>query len=435
MNYKEALDYIENTLKFGSILGLDRIKAILKEMGNPQDSLKIIHVAGTNGKGSVCAMITEMLMQAGYKVGLFISPHIEDFRERIQVNREYISEDDIVVETKKVKSVIETLVSNGMDQPTEFEIVTAMMFSYFKRMNLDYAVIEVGLGGLLDSTNVLNPLLSVITHISYDHEKVLGNTLTEIASNKAGIIKNAPVISYPQESEAREVILNKAKEMNVRVFEVKKQDSKFLSFSKEKGASLCEFRFKDKTFTSYLNLIGTHQLINASVAIKAIEVLKDIEGKSFKMDEEIIKKALSVVKWMGRFEKVKQHPLMFLDGAHNPDGMTVLKESMNKFLEGRNYHLILGILADKNIDQMIDIIAKDAKQVYCVTPDSLRAELSNNLNLKVLKVNKNSEAFTSYEEALKEAITNCLDDEYIMIAGSLYMIGDMRKIISRNDFR
>lgn len=427
MNYKEAVEYIEQTLKFGSKLGLERMRRITKRLGNPEKELKVIHVAGTNGKGSTCSMIAHTLKIMGFKTGLFISPHLIDFKERIQINEEYISEEDIIKHTEIVKKVIEEEMASGMEQPTEFEIVTAMMFNYFKEQRVDYAVIEVGLGGTLDSTNVVNPILSVITHISYDHQKVLGNSLSEIASNKAGIIKGAPVIVYPQEADAENVILKKAADMNSKVYKVDKESAQIINFDEKRAMQRVELKFKGKSIETGLNLLGTHQLLNAATALKTLEVLSGIEN--LEIDEDIIRKSLESVTWMGRFEKMSDKPLIYIDGAHNIDGITKLKESMDFYLRGKSYHLILGILSDKEVDKMIDVIVPDAKQIYCVTPNSDRAELSTHLNDLVALRNKNTRYYLSYENALSDAIANCYDGEYIMVAGSLYMIGDMRKII------
>lgn len=427
MNYEESIAYIEKTLKFGSKLGLSRIKALLKELGDPHKALKNIHIAGTNGKGSVSKMIAKILENEGFKVGLFTSPHLEDFRERIVINEEMITKERLVEITAKIKSAIDSLMMNGLEQPTEFEIVTAMMFTYFKEEKVDYAVIEVGLGGDMDSTNVLYPLISVITHISYDHQNVLGFSLKEIAKAKAGIIKDAPTVIYPQEDEALKVIEDISKEKGVSLSKVTEYEAELLSFNRDSFKQEVLLTYKGKKEKFNLNLVGTHQLMNAQLALRAIEIISKIE----KIDIEIetIIRALNEVKWIGRFEKVSNKPLIILDGAHNIDGIERLKDTINYCFNGEPYRLILGILADKSVNEMVKIIASDAKSIYCVTPASDRASQAKDLSEIVKQYNKNSKAYENYEDALNDAIDDSKEDEIIIISGSLYMIGDMRKII------
>lgn len=433
MNINEALDYIEKTMKFGSKLGLHRMKLILKELNNPHLKLKCIHVAGTNGKGSTSALICQMLMEKGLNVGLFTSPHIESFNERMQINRKYITNDKIIELVEIVKPVIEKLTDEGMEHPTEFEIVTSMMFLYFYREKVDYCVIEVGLGGDLDSTNVINPILSVITHIALDHEKILGNTLSEIAKAKAGIIKKAPVINYIQEIEAQKIIEEKCKEQNVELINICKKDAEFKDFSIKENKQIIEYCINKFNFKllAKLNLLGTYQVYNSLCAINA--VLKLNEMYELNITKDNIVKALEEVEWMGRFEIVKSNPTILLDGAHNIDGVIRLKETLNKYYKNTNYILILGILADKNVTEMVDVLAKNAKRVICVTPNSERASLAIDLNEIVKSINKNTQYTDNYLDAIEMAKSYAKNNDIIVISGSLYMIGDMRKIFLRNN--
>ncbi len=427
LTVREAMDFITGTLKFGSVLGLGRMKAIMEYLGHPEKKIRAIHVAGTNGKGSVCAIINEILIEKGLKVGLFTSPYIENFRERIQINSECISEEDLALYAGRVKEAVDFIIKEGYEHPTEFEIITSIMFLYFSEMDLDFAVIEVGLGGDMDSTNVLTPALSVITSISYDHMQVLGNTLGEIASSKAGIIKNAPVISYPQLPEAEEVIRRKVQETDTELTVVDPANAEFISFDEESFTQKIHYKTKNYDFTADLSLLGLHQLINSLVAVEAAGRIS--QDFNLEITEEDLQKALRRVQWMGRFERMNKNPLVIIDGAHNTDGITMLKKSMDFYLKGREYILILGILADKETDKMADIIARDAKEVICVTPHSERASLAKDLYEYIVSFNSHTGYFEDYSAALDYALLKVKDDDYIIASGSLYMVGDLRKIM------
>ncbi len=427
MNYQEAMDYISSTAKFGSKLGLQRMECIMAELGNPEKKLKCIHIAGTNGKGSVAAIMADALQNAGYRTGLYTSPYIEVFEERIQINREYISKEDIGKYTERVSKAVSACIEKGCDHPTEFEIITSVMFLYFAEKDIDYAVIEVGLGGDLDSTNVLIPVISVITSLSMDHMQVLGNTMSDIARAKAGIIKQAPVVSYDQPDEARIVIDKTAKDKNVLLKYINPKDAKYISFNENTDKQVVSYKTENWDFTSELNLIGVHQVQNSLLAVTALDVLNKEEDLG--LDEAIIKKTLKNVFWVGRMEVMHKNPLILIDGAHNEDGIKKLKESLDKYYPGRNYILILGILADKETHKMADIIAKDAKRVICVTPHSIRASLAKDLYEYIVSFNDNTTWKEDYEDAIKDAEDHAEGDDLIIISGSLYMIGSMRTIL------
>lgn len=427
MNYQEAMDYISGTAKFGSKLGLQRMECIMAELGNPEKKLKCIHIAGTNGKGSVAAIMADALQNAGFRTGLYTSPYIEVFEERIQINREYITHEDLANYTERVSHAVSACVENGCDHPTEFEIITSVMFLYFAEMNIDYAVIEVGLGGDLDSTNVCIPVISVITSLSMDHMQVLGNTMTDIARAKAGIIKDAPVVSYDQIEEARAVIDKTAEEKNVSLKYINPEDATFISFNEKKNKQVVSYKTMNWDFTSELNLIGVHQVQNSLLAVTALDILNSEEKLG--LNEKLIKKTLENVFWVGRMEVMHKNPLILIDGAHNEDGIKKLKESLDRYYPGRNYILILGILADKETHKMADIIAKDAKRVICVTPHSIRASLAKDLYEYIVSFNDNTTWKEDYEEAIEDAENHAEGDDLIIISGSLYMIGSMRTIL------
>jgi dihydrofolate synthase/folylpolyglutamate synthase len=432
MKYEHAMKYITEVGNFGSNYGLDRTYRLLQLLGDPQKDLKVIHIAGTNGKGSTTAMITEILKGAGYKVGMYTSPFLEEFEERIQINGVNIPKEVLAELITKVKVAVDKVIEEGYNHPTEFEIITVLMLLYFKIEEVDFAVVEVGLGGRLDSTNVVTPIISIITSISFDHMNLLGNTLAEIANEKAGIIKeDIPTLIYPQEKEAMEVIKKKCEQTNSKLYQINEASIELLKI--EKGSSpYQEIKVNGKDeYIVKLPLLGEHQMMNLAVAIKAIEILN--ENSEIKISKEIISNSIKNVKWKGRLEVLKTDPLVVIDGAHNIQGISKLKTNVEKYFNYENLYLILGILADKDIETMVKTIVPIAKKVYAVTPNSNRAELALDLKKEVLKYNLNCEAFEGYEEAYLKAKADSTERDLILASGSLYMIGDMRKIITRKD--
>ncbi|MEL5865530.1 bifunctional folylpolyglutamate synthase/dihydrofolate synthase [Clostridium cochlearium] len=428
MNYTEAIEYIQNTSKYGNNTGTKRVEKILDILGNPHKDLKCIHIAGTNGKGSITSMITSILIESGYRVGMYTSPYIEDFEERIQINRENISKDDLAYYTTIVSEAIEKVVSMGWGYPTEFETITCIMFLYYSKKQIDYAVIEVGLGGKSDSTNVIKPLVSIITSISYDHVSILGNTIEEIASEKAGIIKeNVPVILYPQQQGAYKVIEKTCKEKGSKLIQI--DENLIYHIPNEdfnKSYQVLQIKTNKDEYKVQLSLLGSHQRMNCAVAIYTIEELMD---RGIKITKEDILRGLSNVKWPGRLEMLKSNPLVVLDGAHNLDGITKLKESVEHYFRYKKLVLIIGILSDKDVEKMIEIITPMADKIIAVTPNSYRGKTAQELIKIIEKHNKNCEALDEYKEAYIKALDYCDNEDMILICGSLYMIGDMRKII------
>lgn len=421
MNYNEAMKYINNTAKFGSKYGLERTEKVLELLGNPHKKLKCIHIAGTNGKGSTTAMINEILKEAGYKVGMYISPYLEEFEERIQINGVNIPKNHLAETVTEVSSAIDKVISLGYEHPTEFEIITCTMFKYFYDQEVDYAVVEVGLGGRLDSTNVITPMLSIITSISYDHMKILGDTLDKIAYEKAGIIKEGiPLVLYPQEKESLEIIEKVCQQRSSRLIEVFKECAELKQVDSYKQN--LEIRTKRETYDIKLSLLGKHQILNCAVAVNAAEELINM-GLNIKKDH--ILSAMEKVKWPGRLEIMKENPLVVIDGAHNIDGIKKLAESIDIYLPHKKMVLILGILADKQVEDMVNIIAQKADRIIAVTPHSERAELADELLNVIKKVNTHAEAVDDYEEAYKIAKSYCGKNDLLLISGSLYMIGDI----------
>lgn len=428
MKYEEAMKYITEVGNFGSNYGLERTYKLLEHLGNPERDLKLIHIAGTNGKGSTTSMITEILMGEGYKVGMYTSPFIEEFEERIQINRNNITKESLAILMDEIKVAVDKVIEAGYNHPTEFEIITVLMLLYFKKENIDFGVIEVGLGGTLDSTNVIKPIIQVITSISFDHTNLLGNTLEKIAREKAGIIKKGiPTVIYPQQEEVLKVIKNKCFEMNSELYIANNENLKFKNIvNLDKPYQLLKY---NNEIDILLPLLGEHQIINLSVAMQAIEVLNNKNIIDISIAN--IVKSIKNVSWKGRLEVLSNNPYVVIDGAHNIQGIKTLSRNIKKYFKYENLYLILGILADKDVEEMIKIITPMAKKVYSVTPNSIRGELAESLKDEVSKFNKNCKAFDKYEEAYLEALNDASEKDLILASGSLYMIGDMRKIIRK----
>ena len=428
MKYEEAMKYITEVGNFGSNYGLERTYKLLEHLGNPERDLKLIHIAGTNGKGSTTSMITEILMGEGYKVGMYTSPFIEEFEERIQINRNNIPKESLAILMDEIKVAVDKVIEAGYNHPTEFEIITVLMLLYFKKENIDFGVIEVGLGGTLDSTNVIKPIIQVITSISFDHTNLLGNTLEKIAREKAGIIKKGiPTVIYPQQEEVLKVIKNKCFEMDSELYIANNENLKFKNIvNLDKPYQLLKC---NNEIDILLPLLGEHQIINLSVAMQAIEVLNNKNIIDISIAN--IVKSIKNVSWKGRLEVLSNNPYVVIDGAHNIQGIKTLSRNIKKYFKYENLYLILGILADKDVEEMIKIITPMAKKVYSVTPNSIRGELAESLKDEVSKFNKNCKAFDKYEEAYLEALNDASEKDLILASGSLYMIGDMRKIIRK----
>lgn len=430
MNYNEAMNYIKSTAKFGSNLGLERTEKILELLGEPHKKLKCIHIAGTNGKGSTTAMLAEVLKEAGYKVGMYISPYLEEFEERIQINGINISKEDLSIIITKVSKVVDKVIELGYVHPTEFEIITCAMLLYFYEKKVEYAVVEVGLGGRLDSTNVITPILSIITSISYDHMQILGDTLGKIAYEKAGIIKKGvPVVLYPQEQESFEVIASVSKERNSKLIEVPSKCVELKPMEKHNRNKFTQNLLikTDKGYYSIeLSLLGKHQMLNCAVVVFAVEELVN-QGLNISIDNML--NAFKRVKWPGRLEVINSKPLVVIDGAHNIDGIKKLAESVDMYFHYEKIILVLGILADKQVKEMIDTIVPKASKVIAVTPHSDRAELADELAEEIRRINTNVEVIEDYAKAYQTALSCCRDKDLLLISGSLYMIGDMRRLI------
>lgn len=433
MNYNEAINFIHSTYKFGSKLGLDNIKRLTELLGNPQDSFKIIHVAGTNGKGSTSNLIHDVLMASGYKTGLFISPYLEEFTERIQINKTHIDKESLSRITSLIKEKIEIMIKEGYNHPTEFEVVTALGFKYFEEQKIDFLILEVGLGGRFDATNVVkNTLISVITSISYDHMQYLGDTLEKIAFEKAGIIKtNSNVVIYPQSDEIKNVIKQIAFERDTRIHEVNASDYELIS--SDLNGQIFKY-LKTDVFNlndAKINLLGEHQILNSLTVLRVLEILKNL---GYNITECSIKEGFLSCRFQGRFEIVNQKPLIILDGGHNINGIEYFSKAINKYFKDKKIILFYGMLEDKNPEDVIDYLTSLSKEIYTLTPDNPRAMkavemaelIKKHSNIKVTPLSDTNEIIHVLKTINK--------DEVVAFVGSLYMIGGVRTILRKSEF-
>ncbi|CEH32795.1 bifunctional folylpolyglutamate synthase/dihydrofolate synthase [Romboutsia lituseburensis] len=426
MNYQEALNYINESHKFGIRLGLDNMRNLLELLGNPQDKLNVIHVAGTNGKGSTCSFITSILKESGYKVGLYTSPFLETFTERIKINGENIPEEDVA----RIVTLIKEKIEQGDIYPTEFEIVTAMAFYYYCEQDVDFVALEVGLGGRYDATNIIKTSdVSVITSISLDHVGILGDTVAKIAYEKGGIIKeNGTAIVYYQSDEAKDVIKDICKEKNAKYIEVKFDDINIKQsdiYSQVYDCSIMGKKYEDLE----IKLIGDHQVNNSILALSAIDFLKETKGLN--ITEEDIRKGLINTKWPGRIEKIMEKPIFIIDGAHNEDGARSLAKAIDKNFNGKKATLLIGMLEDKDIDGVLEILMPYFNKVITTTPDNPRAIDSEKLKDKISKYVDNIVSKPSIEEAVEYTLKNSSEDDIVISAGSLYMIGTVRTLVNK----
>ncbi|MBM7616322.1 bifunctional folylpolyglutamate synthase/dihydrofolate synthase [Alkaliphilus hydrothermalis] len=426
MNYQEALDFIHGTYKFGSKLGLENINYLLQLLGNPHEKVKVIHVAGTNGKGSTSSMIHSILKEEGYKVGLYTSPYLETFTERIQINGVNIPEERLAEITNLVKEKIQQMVAEGKNHPTEFEVVTAIGFYYFATEAVDYLVLEVGLGGRLDATNVVgNPLVSAITPIGFDHMQFLGNTLDKIAAEKGGIIKeNSQVILYPQGEEVVKVIREICDEKNSPMSMVDFGDIEIHSTSIE-GQKYSTKIFGKEFKNVEIHMAGIHQIYNSTTALAVVETLRRKYG--VKISDESIYRGLKAARWPGRLEVLRKNPLTIIDGAHNTHGAEALKKSMETLLQDYPITLLIGMLADKDVEGYLELIIPHVEKVVVTEPDNPRAMKAEELAEKMIQYNKDIHIESSIPEAVKKAMEITEDAGAVVCAGSLYMIGEVRK--------
>ncbi|MBQ1389126.1 MAG: bifunctional folylpolyglutamate synthase/dihydrofolate synthase [Clostridia bacterium] len=421
INYNQAIEKIDSLLTFGSRPGLDRIKKLLSLMGDPQNDLKCVHVAGTNGKGSVCNMLASILTAAGYKTGLFTSPHITDFCERIQINGSMISHEDLEELTEKYFPLVLHMRENG-DIITEFEFVTAIAFQYFKDQNCDVVVLETGMGGRFDATNVIpTPLCSVITSISLDHTAILGNTLTKIAFEKSGIIKeNGITVFLPQEDEVNAELCENAEQRNNSIIKAEMIEEKATSID---GTVV----IIDETEIN-VPLLGHHQMKNLGVVMAAVDALRQ---QGFNIGTNHIKAGVEAVRVPARFEILCREPLIIADGAHNPDGMRTLADSIDRYLNDKNIICVIGMLKDKESREAAkNLIGRVVEIVATTVPDTPRTRTADDMRAVLSDIGLKAHAIPNAQEAVKYAVRKAAESEntMVLICGSLYLSAHTRGV-------
>jgi dihydrofolate synthase/folylpolyglutamate synthase len=420
--YREAREYLNGIVKYGSVLGLDSIKELLKRLGNPQNDLKFIHIAGTNGKGSTLAFVSTILKLAGYKTGRYLSPTVFSYREKIQVNEEYITKEALTKLTFQIKEAILTMLEDGLSHPTIFEVETVLAFLYFKQEQCDIVVLETGLGGVLDATNVVeNTIACVLTAISKDHMEYLGDTLSEIAANKAGIIKkDALVITTNQEMEVLKVIEEKCKKY---CNELVVADARNVNNSQFKNLQIV-FDYKELKQLE-INLAGSYQIQNAVLAIETIRALGRI---GYPISEEVIRKGLAETSWFGRFSVICKEPLIIIDGAHNEAAAIRLRETIECYFNNKQIMYVVGVLADKDYEKIARITASLASKILTVTtPNNPRALDGEELARVFSKYHSDVSYMITIDEAVKVCMKEGNSYDAIIVFGSLSYLGEFDK--------
>lgn len=420
MNYEQALEYIHSVNWVFCKPGLERITALCQALGNPQNKLRFIHIAGTNGKGSTSAMLASVLQSAGYRTGLYTSPYIRTFCERIRVNGENIPKEKLASLTERIRPIAEKM----EDKPTEFELITALAFAYFAEEQCDVVVLEVGLGGRLDSTNVIeNAALSIITGIDFDHTALLGNTIEQIAAEKAGIIKEGrPVLFGGEKGAAHDTVLRVALEKNAPFYTVDR------SSYQERGATLEGTRFDYSHYTDLrLPLLGVYQPYNATLVLSAIDLLCE---QGFAIDERAVRCGLAAVRWPARFELLSRDPIIIYDGGHNPEGVRAAVASIQRYFPNQKVNLLGGVMADKERDEMIETMKSIAARAFAVTPNNPRALAADDYAAQLASHGIPATSYASVAEGVEAAIKSSREENIpLLCLGSLYLYEEVEAAV------
>lgn len=424
MNYREARAYLQEAAGYGSVLGLENMEEMLKRLGNPQNDLRFVHIAGTNGKGSVLAYLSTVLKEAGYRVGRYISPTLFSYRERIQVNEDLIEREALARLVTQIAGVVEEMTAEGRAHPTVFEMETALGFLYFKEKQCDLVVLEAGLGGLLDATNIVTTtVMEVLTSISMDHMGILGNSLEEIALNKAGIIKPGTlVVTCIQKPEAERVIKQTCFERGCRLRTAGMPDAGDIVYGYERQ------RFSYGGYRDLeISLAGSYQIGNAALAVEAVCGLRSL---GFEITEAALRRGMKEARWKGRFTVLRKDPVFVIDGAHNRDAARRLEESIDLYFSDKRLHYIMGVFKDKEYEEIIRLTAPRAEDIIAVeTPENERALPAKELAREIAKVNSHVEAASDIKSAVEKSMELAGKDDVILAFGSLSFLGDITKAL------
>jgi len=421
MNFEEVISLINTHRGTGKKQTLARVQALMDKIGNPEKNIKAIHVAGTNGKGTTCAFLSSVLIESGVKTGIYTSPHLETIHERIKINEDMISTENLIQYTEKIAPFVQEIEENRQEKMYSFEILTAVAFLYFAEQKCDIVVLETGMGGKFDATNTItSPIVSIITSIGKDHMYKLGNTIEEIAAHKAGIIKKGiPVIVYPMEDNILSVIRDKASTVDAPMNLVEKQDV----ILKKQNVNKQTFDYKLFTNVS-MEMIGEHQLYNTALAI---EGLIEVQKAGYPVTNEDIIQGIDKAKWAGRMEKISDEPLVFIDGAHNVPGVEALSKNIDSLFPNETVTFFIGIMKDKEFMKMINLVEDKASKMYILSPDEGKGfdpyEVAQNLK----KAGYPAQARESIEDIAYYIEHVSEKDEKIIVFGSLYLVGDLRK--------
>ena len=440
MNYDAAVRYLLSlgrelaapTQASAAKFDLENISVLAERLGRPDRAYPSAHVAGTNGKGSTAAFLEAILRDAGFRTGLSTSPHLERINERIRVNGEDIGDEAFAEILSRVQAITEELLADGKlrAHPTYFECVTAMAFEYFAQQRVEFGVVEVGLGGRLDSTNILTPAVSIITRIDFDHENFLGHSLREIAGEKAGIIKPAvPVVIAEQRPEAKEVILNRAKELLSPVIDTA-ESFRIEAESVDSGHVRAQVTEVASGWSIELapSLPGHFQLQNALNAVAAARLLQQ---RGFRISDESISRGIATTVWPGRIEKIHSHPDIYLDGAHNPSAARELAHFIEESLKGKRIYLLYGALRDKAVDEVAGLLFPLAAEVVLTAPATSRAISAVQLEEIAAHYANKSTTIADAGEAIDYALSKASPDDVIFITGSLYLVGQLRHYLKQ----
>jgi dihydrofolate synthase / folylpolyglutamate synthase len=423
MNYEEAIEWIHARLRLGIKPGLTRMEWMLEKLGSPEKKIKAVHVGGTNGKGSTVTYLRNVLQAAEYNVGTFTSPYFEKFNERISINGIPVSNEEIVELVKVIRPLAEELEQTEWGGPSEFEVITIMSFYYFAEIRpVDLVIYEVGLGGRLDSTNVITPLVSVITSIGYDHMQFLGDTLAEIAYEKAGIIKkNIPVITAVKQLEALNVIEKKAATQNSELF-VLGRDFRVEHLGPLETGESFYYSSKKQQDEFVISMIGKHQVENASLALTTIELLNATQ--EFIIKKEAIINGLKKANWPGRMERLSTEPLVFLDGAHNPESVAALVETVNSRFQNEKVHILFAALKDKKVENMLEQLESVALSIAFTSFDFPRAATAK--ELYETSTHSNKKLVEDWYHYILELLPSLKEDDVLIITGSLYFLSTIK---------
>ncbi|MEH7483240.1 folylpolyglutamate synthase/dihydrofolate synthase family protein [Neobacillus drentensis] len=426
--YKEALEWIHARLRLGIKPGLKRMEWMMDKLGNPETKMKTVHIGGTNGKGSTVTFLRSILEAGGYSVGTFTSPYIEQFNERISVNGKAISDAELLQLANIIRPLADELEETELGGPTEFEVITAMAFHYFASMNkVDVVIFEVGLGGRFDSTNIIQPLASIITNIGLDHTNILGNTYEEIAFEKAGIIKeNTAIFTAVKHPGAIKVIEDQADKKAAPLYRLNQEFSISAHKSLSNGEVFDVITQLQTIAQLEIRMIGQHQTENAALAVMAAQFLN--QKDSFLITEQAIRTGLKRAYWPGRFEILSESPLVIIDGAHNEEGISALTHELSTRYQHRSIQIVFAALSDKKLDQMIAKLDQTASQIAFVSFDFPRAAKAEEL-LKISQ-SPNKLAVDDWGPFLIEEIQNLDNNSMLVITGSLYFISEVKPILA-----